>query len=103
MSGSGGERPGRKQFFSFAGAVTEDMESITPSSVYHWQAPHSELSANYHWFRHSLRKGRDTLPLWPALTHIHKHTAWHAYKQAVTLAAWQDKEIESNVPTTPNC
>lgn len=60
-------------FFFLAGAVTEDKESITPSSIYRWQAPRSELFANYHWFRHSLRKGRDTLSnqYWHTHTYIH--------------------------------
>lgn len=101
MSGSGGERPGRKVceccFFSFGGAVAEDTESITPSSAYHWQAPRSELFANYHWFRYCLRKGRDTLAL--RLRHTHTHTQErctntlrHAYKRAVTLGWWQQKK-----------
>ena len=80
------------------------MESITPSSIYHWQAPHSELFANYHWFRHSLRKGRDTLTLWPALTHIrhtHARALRHEYKLSVTLAGWQHKETIFNVPASP--
>lgn len=85
MSVGGGERPGSKLFFFLlfffmAGAVTEDMESITPSSAYHWQAPHSELFTNYHWFRHCLGKGRDTLALWLAGRHT-QHTLAHKLPQ----------------------